>query len=84
MPSLMQTFLKIVLGKRKLAELQNLYIGLRHRFRPSIYHRWDCEFGGKIGFRGVLFNSQMDAAKAGYRPCKVCKPDRNPYSFGGD
>jgi len=67
------------LSKRELAKVDNLYICLRHRSRDDIYHRWDCEYGGKIGFRGVLFKTQSEAAAAGFRQCKVCKPDRNPY-----
>ena len=67
------------LSKREQAKLDNLYIGLRHRTRDDIYHRWDCEYGGRIGFRGYLFKSRSEAMAAGFRPCKVCKPDRHPY-----
>ena len=71
----------IFLSNRKQAELYNLYIGLRHRHRDDIFHRWDCEYGGKIGFRGRLFDGISEAFEAGYRPCRVCKPDRHPYTM---
>ena len=76
----LQPFIEAILGKRKLAQLWNLYIGSRHNRKESIYHRWDCDFGGMIRYRGQLFKSQSQAIKAGYRPCKVCQPDRHPYS----
>ncbi len=69
----------ILLSKREQAKLNNLYIGLRHRYRDDIFHRWDCEYGGKIGFRGLLLNTRSQATAAGFRPCKICRPDRNPY-----
>lgn len=76
----LQPFIEAILGKRKLAQLWNLYIGSRHNLKENIYHRWDCDFGGMIRRRGRLFNSQSQATEAGYRPCKVCKPDRHPYN----
>jgi hypothetical protein len=79
MSGLLRDLAGIVLSKRKQAELYNLYIGLRHRRRDDIFHRWDCEYGGRIGFRGYLFKSRSEAKAAGFRPCRVCKPDRYPY-----
>jgi hypothetical protein len=74
-----QSFLSGIVGIQKLAQSQNLYIGRSSRDDELIYHRWDCEYGAKIRRRGQLFNHQSTAAERGYRPCKVCKPDRNPY-----
>lgn len=79
---ILQDLLAAMMGKHRTAKARNLYIGLRTRRRGFIYHRWDCEFGGKIGFKGRLFESQAEARGNGFRPCKVCKPDRNPYKDG--
>ena len=79
MPGFLRNLALMFLSKRKQAKFDNLYIGLRHRFRANIYHRWDCEYGGRIGSRGFLFKTQSEATAAGFRPCKICKPDRFPY-----
>jgi hypothetical protein len=39
------------------------------------YHRADCKFAAKIkDANRVTFATAAEAAKAGYKPCKVCKP----------
>ena len=39
------------------------------------YHRADCKAAAKIKEANkVAFASAAEAAKAGYKPCKVCKP----------
>jgi len=79
MPGFLRGLAAMFLSKREQAKIDSLYIGLRHRDRDDIFHRWDCKYGGKIGFKGYLFKTYSDAIVAGFRPCKVCKPDRSPY-----
>jgi hypothetical protein len=74
-----QTLVLGIKGTQRLAQAQNLYIGRCSRNDELICHRWDCEYGAKIRRRGHLFNRQSTAVESGYRPCKVCEPDRNPY-----
>jgi methylphosphotriester-DNA--protein-cysteine methyltransferase len=70
-------FLKALI--RKTPEYP-VYIG---HSGSKIYHRDDCEYGSSIGRRhGRVFESQARAVEIGYQPCKVCKPDRSPYSPG--
>ncbi len=39
------------------------------------FHRADCSYAGKMkASNRVGFASAAEAAKAGYKPCKVCKP----------
>ncbi len=39
------------------------------------YHYLDCEWAKKIHLGNVIyFDSVQEARKAGYVPCKVCKP----------
>jgi micrococcal nuclease len=41
----------------------------------KIYHRADCKLAGKMkDEHKVAFASAAEADKAGYKPCKVCKP----------
>jgi len=48
------------------------YIGNKN---SKIFHRPDCEWAKKIAPQNkVIFKSKEEAIKAGYRPCKVCKP----------
>jgi micrococcal nuclease len=40
------------------------------------FHRADCAFVAKMKpANRVSFASATEAAKAGYKPCKVCKPE---------
>ncbi len=39
------------------------------------YHRADCKVAAKMkASNRTAFASAAEAAKAGYKPCKVCKP----------
>jgi len=42
------------------------------------YHYPSCKWAQKISKRNlIIFNSPEEAIKAGYVPCKVCKPPRS-------
>lgn len=48
------------------------YVGNR---RTKVFHRADCEWAQKISLQNrVEFRSRNEAIRAGYRPCRVCKP----------
>jgi micrococcal nuclease len=48
------------------------YIGNK---KSKIFHRPDCQWAKKIAPQNkVIFKYREEAVKAGYRPCKVCKP----------
>ncbi|HHW57748.1 MAG TPA: nuclease [Clostridia bacterium] len=50
----------------------NYYIGNRN---SKIFHYPDCQWAKKIAPQNkVIFESREEAIKAGYRPCKVCRP----------
>ena len=41
----------------------------------KIYHKPDCKEGAKMkAGNKVAFASKADAEKAGFKPCKACKP----------
>jgi len=41
----------------------------------KVFHRPDCRYAKKIKKNNLkIFKSKSQAEKAGYRPCKVCKP----------
>lgn len=43
--------------------------------RSNKFHRPDCEWGQKIApYNLIKFNSRDEAIKAGYEPCRVCRP----------
>lgn len=43
--------------------------------KSNVYHVVSCRWAEKISpSNRVTFQSKEDAARAGYRPCKVCKP----------
>lgn len=48
------------------------YIGNK---RMLTFHRQTCAYGRRVSpLNRILFKSRSGALKAGYRPCKVCKP----------
>jgi micrococcal nuclease len=48
------------------------YYGSSH---SNIYHLPSCRWAQKITPEHlIIFKSREEAEKAGYRPCKVCKP----------
>lgn len=50
----------------------NYYIGNRN---SKIFHYPNCQWAKKIAPQNkVIFESREEAIKAGYRPCKVCRP----------
>jgi len=57
----------------------SFYLGHRGNM---IYHRDDCEYGRMMRRGRRLLRSQNQAVNEGFRPCKICQPDRNPYSQG--
>lgn len=46
-----------------------------------IYHLKSCTFARRV-VRPWCLSTQRQAANAGYKPCKVCMPDRHPYRSG--
>ena len=41
----------------------------------KIFHKADCKLGSKVkANHKMAFASKAEAEKAGYRPCKTCKP----------
>lgn len=59
-------------GKIILSPIPGKYAG----WRPGkIFGRLDCKSGMRMKKENrVFFHSWRDAIKAGYRPCKKCKP----------
>ncbi|ERM90912.1 hypothetical protein O163_13335 [Caldanaerobacter subterraneus subsp. yonseiensis KB-1] len=50
----------------------NYYIGNKN---SKIFYYPDCQWAKKIAPQNkVIFKSREEAVKAGYKPCKVCKP----------
>lgn len=48
------------------------YVGSSDR---KIYHLPSCKWAKKIKSQSLVkFKTKQEAEKAGYRPCKVCKP----------
>lgn len=64
---------------RRSAPPQTLYVAHRD---SMIYHRDDCEYGSKMRHGRRFFRTQAKAVEEGFRPCKVCMPDRYPYRPG--
>ena len=61
---------------QKIGPAGGLYVG---SVRGDKYHRPDCEWARKIDSADLVrFFSAADAARRGYRPCKVCKPPAAP------
>ncbi|SFE00872.1 micrococcal nuclease [Thermoanaerobacter thermohydrosulfuricus] len=59
-------------GNSQAAGEPEYYIGNRN---SKIFHRPDCQWAKKIAPQNkVIFESREEAIKAGYRPCKVCRP----------
>jgi hypothetical protein len=49
--------------------------GLVGNSNSKIYHKSDCKQGVKMkASNKVAFASKADAEKAGFKPCKACKP----------
>jgi len=48
------------------------YVGSKKR---NVFHRPDCRWAAKIAPQNLVrFRTREEALKAGYRPCKVCRP----------
>ena len=67
-------------GKLYLSPFKGLYGGYC-RGKQKLYGRLDCRSalywiakGHYINYR-VFFASKEDAEAAGFRPCKICKPE---------
>jgi methylphosphotriester-DNA--protein-cysteine methyltransferase len=46
----------------------------------GIYHRDDCEYGMMMRHNFKRLRTQAQAIEEGFTPCKVCRPDRHPYT----
>jgi hypothetical protein len=53
----------------------------RYRMWKRIYHVKGCPWGLKIG-SWTRFPSWQVAERAGYRPCKVCRPHSSRWFVG--
>lgn len=61
-------------GQIVLSEQPGRYAGIKTH---KIFGRLDCPSGEKKAYaeNRVFFLTWDDAIEAGYRPCKVCKPE---------
>jgi len=51
---------------------QGIYVG---SVMSDIYHKPNCYWAQQINVKNeIWFNSKIEAERAGYRPCRVCKP----------
>jgi methylphosphotriester-DNA--protein-cysteine methyltransferase len=70
------------LRQQNAAAERPMYIG--HKWR-RVYHRQHCKWAMRIwrSSRRFLFTREQAMAE-GFRPCKSCQPDRNPYKPGDE
>jgi len=56
------------------AQQEKLFVGSKSSKK---FHTMQCAAGKKISEKNrVVFHSAAEAEKAGYKPCKICKPTR--------
>jgi len=56
------------------AQQEKLFVGSKSSKK---FHTMQCASGKKISEKNrVVFRTAAEAEKAGYKPCKICKPAR--------
>lgn len=59
-------------GGAQTDEKTQTFVGSR---KSNVYHRPNCSAAGRIKPENLIsFKTKAEAEKAGYRPCKICKP----------
>ena len=54
------------------AQQDRLFVGSKSSKK---FHTMQCASGKKISEKNrIVFHSVAEASKAGYKPCKICKP----------
>jgi len=62
-----------------VADRPPVYMGNK---KSGLYHRNNYEYAMMMRKGRRILHTQHRATEEGYVPCKICQPDRNPFTSG--